>query len=209
MGADRIQAGITSDPYDSPGAIAVDPLSGTLSVATAAGLQLAQSALAKFVAQTTLTNITTAQTLFSKAIAAGLLNLVGRTLLVTGFGVYSSAGGSTPTITIALTLGGVTLCTITSTAINTAANTNLQFQFQFQATVVSVGASATLECHGDVAINLSANTPGSALSEFADQNTAVSSAVNLTAAATLAATIAASGTVSSATLRLASVELVA
>jgi hypothetical protein len=209
MGADRIQAGITTDPYDSPGALAVDPVSGALGVAIPGKLQIAQTALAALVAQTPLTNITTAQNLFTKIFGAGLLNLVGRTLLVTGFGVYSSAGGSTPTITIALTLGGVTLCTITSTPINTAANTNLQFQFQFQATVVSVGASATLECHGDVAINLSANTPGSALSEFADQNTAVSSAVNLTAAATLAATIAASGTVSSATLRLASVELVA
>lgn len=210
MGADRIQAGAVADPYDSPGSLLVDPVAGSLAVVNNNRVaQLQQATVLALSAQAALTNITAAQNLFTKIFGAGALNVVGRTFMVSGWGVYSSAGGSTPTISIALTLGGVTLCTITSSAINTAANTNLPFQFSFQVTVVSTGAAATLETHGLLTINLSANTPAAAVTAFADTNTAVSAAVNLTTAATLAATIAASGNISSATLRLASIEVLA
>jgi len=210
MGADRIEAGVLSKTViDSPGSILVDPVSGGLAVVTKAlNLALAQSTLLALGAQTALTTITTAQTLFTFPVPAGLFNKVGRTFRVTIVGIYSSAGGSTPTITIALKLGSVTLCTITTSAIDTAANTNLQWRADFLCTVVTIGATATIEAHGSISFNLSANTAGAALSTFGDQNVAPSSAVDLTIAENLVATIAASGAVSSAQVRSATVVLV-
>jgi hypothetical protein len=211
MGADRIQSGgLTAgqDAIDSPGSLIVDSLNGTLGIVTNTHqISIAQVISALFGPQTALTAITTAQNLLTKAFAAGELNVAGRTLQISGKGIYSSAGGSTPTISIALTLGGVTLATLTSSAINTAANTNLQFNFTFNVSVVSVGTSGTLVTTGVLNINLSANTPGAALTQFADQNTGVSSAVNLTTAETLAVTIAASAAVASAQLQLGSVQI--
>jgi len=210
MGADRIEAGVLSKTViDSPGSILVDPVSGGLAVVTKAlNLALAQSTLLALGAQTALTTITTAQTLFTFPVPAGLFNKVGRTFRVTIVGIYSSAGGSTPTITIALKLGSVTLCTITTSAIDTAANTNLQWRADFLCTVVTIGTTATIEAHGSISFNLSANTAGAALSTFGDQNVAPSSAVDLTIAENLVATIAASGAVSSAQVRSATVVLV-
>jgi hypothetical protein len=210
MGADRIEQGVLSKTViDSPGSILVDPISGGLAVVTKAlTLALAQSTLLALGAQTALTTITTAQTLFTFAVPAGLFNKVGRTFRVTIVGIYTSAGGSTPTITIALKLGSVTLCTITTSAIDTAANTNLQWRADFLCTVVTIGTGATIEAHGSISFNLSANTAGAALSTFGDQNVAPSSAVDLTIAENLVATIAASGAVSSAQVRSATVVLV-
>jgi hypothetical protein len=212
MGADRITQGqifsTEQDVYDSPGAIIVDALNGILSVVTnARTLQVTQQALATAGAQTAVTAITVAQNLYSKLLAAGVLNAANRTAVIEGWGIYSSAGGTTPTISIALVLGGVTLCTITSSAINTAANVNLPLQFTFQFTVVTTGAAATIECHGTLSINLSANTPGAAPTLFTDTNTGVSAAVNLVTAETLAVTIAASSAVSSAQARMISLQL--
>jgi hypothetical protein len=212
MGADRIVQGQVfpagTNKYESPGSIIVDAVTGMIqTVNNQRQVITQQSAIAAAGAQTTITAITTAQDLYSKAIAAGILNQVGRTLSVSGWGVYSTAGGTTPTLTFALIFAGVTLCTITTAAINTAANTNLQFQFNFQVTVITTGTTATLEAHGTVSANLSANTPGAALSAFGDQNTAVSSATNLAAAGTLEVTMAASAAVASATLRQVSVEV--
>lgn len=209
MGADRIESGVLSKtPSDSPGAILVDPVTGALGIVNnGRTITISQATLLSLAAQTALTNVSTAQNLFSLAIGAGLLNKVGRTFLVTLFGTYNFAGGSTPTITLALKLGSVTLATITTAAINTAASTALQFQATFQCTVVSTGTGATLEVHGSVSINISANTPGAALTTYGDQNTAVSSGVDLTISENLVATIASSGTLSSVTLRGATVEL--
>jgi hypothetical protein len=155
-------------------------------------------------AQTALTTITTAQTLFSRALPAGALNKLNRTILITGTVIFT-VGAGTPTCTIAITLGGVTLCTITTAAL--AVSTNAQLVFQFTLSVASVGASGTLEAHGSVSVQLS-GTLGTAIPQYFDQNIAVSSAVNLTSALTLAATIAASTTMASAQLRQGLVEVV-
>jgi hypothetical protein len=215
MGADRIVFGQgQGGSYDDAGALIADAQNGILSMVTGtlgapSGKVSAQSALYIIPTQTAVTAITTAQTLFSKALNAGALNVAGRTGLFTAYGIYTSPGSSTPTMTFALTLGGVTLMTVTTAAISTTASTSLQWQFTCQFTVVTAGASGTIEAHGNVGVNISANTPGAALAEYADQNTAVSSAVNLTTALTIALTIAASSTVTSAQLRLGSIELTA
>jgi hypothetical protein len=182
---------------DSPGALEVDSVNGTLGVVTTAKLlQVAQTALAAL----------TAQTLLSQVLAAGALNVKGRTLLVTGYVVFTSAA-ATPTLTIALLLGATTLATITTAAL-AGSQTNAQLQFQFQLSVASIGATGSIEAHGAVAVQLAAAL-GTALAEYADQVTAAVGSLNLTAAQTLSVTIAASSTITSATLRLASVEVVA
>lgn len=165
--------------------------------------------LALFQAQTALTAITTAQALFIAALNAWLLQRVGRTIRVTGFLIYTTAGTTTPTITIALVLGAVTLATITTAATSATASANLPIQFEFVFTVASTGTAGTIEAHGTVAANISANTPAAAAAQYSDTNTAVSSAVNLETALNLEVTIAASLAVSSAQLRLATVEVMA
>lgn len=162
-----------------------------------------ESTLLQLQAQTALATITTAQTLMSLAFLAGALNQLNRTLRIRGMVIFTVASG-TPTCTIAIKLGTVTLFTVTTAAL--AASTNGQIYFDVEISVAAAGSSGTLEAHGTVKAQLS-TALGTALAEYPDQNVAVSSAVNLTAALTLAATIAASGTMSAAQLRLGSVKV--
>ena len=155
-------------------------------------------------AQTALTTITTAQNLFSKALKAGALNKSGRTLRITGTVIFTTTNATQ--FTIALTLGGVTLVSIQS-AIGAAAITNGQISFELIVSVAATGSNGTLEAHGLLNCQLS-GTLSTALPQYADQNTAVSSAVNLTSALTLACTIAASASVSSAQVRQVLVEVI-
>lgn len=212
MGADRIQSGALNtagtNPSDSPGALVADPQTGLLAVVTTARvMQIGRTRLLTLQEQTALTAITVAQTLFSLAIKAGVLNVINRTLRVKGTLIYSTTSTNVATISLALKLGSVTLCTITTAATNTAASTGLPIKFEFELSVATVGAAATIESHGKVDANISANTPAAATASYLDTNTAVSSAVDLTVAETLAVTIAASAAVPSAQLLLASIDL--
>ncbi|MGA9668413.1 MAG: hypothetical protein WBQ94_04350 [Terracidiphilus sp.] len=208
MGADRITTNMQDAQYDSPGALVANPSTGLLAVVTQGGLVTAATRLLNVAQQTALTAITTAQTLLSKAMPAGSLNVAGRTLRVRGALIYSTTIANVATITIALKLGSVTLCTITTAATNTAASTNLPIQFDFTLTVAATGAAATIQSHGTVSANIGTAAAG-AITVYADTNTAVSSAVDLTIAETLAVTIAASAAVPSAQLLSASVDLIA
>jgi hypothetical protein len=167
-----------------------------------------QTSLQILTAQVALTAITTAQNLINKAINGGLLNRIGRTIQISGSLIYTSPGTTAPVITIALVVNGVTLCSIVLGAISTTASANMPIQFQFTFTTVSVGAAGTIESHGWVCANLSANTPAAAATEFMDTNTAVSGAVNMNAAGAIAVTIAANSVVTSAQLRQAMIEVV-
>jgi phage baseplate assembly protein gpV len=155
-------------------------------------------------AQTALTTITTAQNLFTLAFLAGALNKTNRALRISGTVIFTTAG--TPTITLSIKLGTVTLVAILTPAIGNA-QTNGQMAFEFIVSVATAGSSGTLETHGELTVQ-----GGSALSagvvQYLDQNTAVSSAVNLTSALTLAVTLAASTTVSSAQLRQGLIEVI-
>jgi len=177
------------------------------SVGDAAMAAALQSALYIQTAQTALTAVTTAQNLFNQTLNAGVLNKQNRTITVSAALIYSTAGGSTPTMTIALVLGGVTLCSITTAALNTAASTNMPVQFYFQLNVVTTGSAGTIESHGTVNANISANTPAAAIATYNDTNSAVSSAVNLTSALALQIQVSASAAISSIQLRQLEVEL--
>ena len=170
-----------------------------------------ESTLLLLQAQTALTTITTAQTLMSLALLAGALNKTNRTLIISGTVIFTNFANASNQITIALKLGAVTLCTISTAASIAASVTNGQLTFCFTFSVASVGSSGTLEAHGAVVAQLS-TTLGTALPQYGDQNTALSSAVNLTSALTLAVTIAeggsGSGEFASAQLRQGQIEVV-
>jgi len=156
--------------------------------------------------QTAVTSVTTAQTMLSVSVANGAQNVQGKKVHCVSHGVYSFAGGSTPTMTFSVTEGGQTPVTITSAAINTAASTNLPWEFDFDLTTTTTGASGVLESHGKLDLNITANTPAAAVATYHDTNSAATTAFSLAQANTLAFQVAASGSISSVTLRDASCE---
>lgn len=159
-------------------------------------------------AQTAVTTITTAQTLDTYPIPAGLMNSVGRILRVCFSGVYTSPGTTAPTLTFALKIGSsVTPITITSAAVSTTASTNMPFSGCYNVVTAAIGATGTDEAHGDLKVNVTANTPAAAAAVYLDTNTAVSSTYDHTAANTATLSIAASLTVTSAQLRMATWDL--
>lgn len=160
-------------------------------------------------AQSALTTITTAQTFDSYSVPAGVLNATGRALRVCYQGVYTSPGTTAPVITMALKIGSsVTPVSIAGAAISTTASTNMPFGGCFLVATAATGATGTDEAHGQLNMNISANTPAAAVASYLDTNTAVSSAYDHTVANTAALLISASLTVTSATLRSATWELV-
>lgn len=212
MGADRIQAGPVSsqgtNAFDQQ-ALVQDTLNNTLSVSgQSRRLALLRSSIRVLAAQTALTAITTAQNLLTQVFAAGALNVLGRRVRVKGSLIYSTTSTNVATISLALKLGSVTLCTITTAATNTAASTNLPIQFEFEFTTAALGATGTIEAHGRVDANIG-TAAAAAIASYLDTNVAVSSAVSLIAAETLALTIAASAAVPSAQLRDCVIEYVA
>lgn len=187
------------------GALIADVQSGVVDMVDSSGnVHTLGSALSLLQAQTALVTIVAAQNLFSVALPAGALNKKNRALQIQGFVIFT-VSALTPTTTIAIKLGAVTLLTITTAAL--AASTNGQIFFDFLVSVASTGAAGTLEAHGSVAAQLS-TALGTAVAQYQDQNVAVSSAVDLTSALTLVATIAASTTMASAQLRQALIEVV-
>lgn len=209
MGADRILPGFINsagtNPYDQQ-ALIQDVTNNDLYISGASHkTHLLRKMSLSQIPQTALTAITTAQTLLSVTYNAGGLNYQNRRIRVTGTLIYSTTTANVATISIALTLGGVTLCTITTAATNTTASTNLPIQFEFELVVVTLGATATIESHGQVLANIG-TVAAAAVAAYLDTNTAVSSAVNLLAADTLTVTIAASAAVPSAQLRSGTVE---
>jgi hypothetical protein len=159
-------------------------------------------------AQSAVTSITTAQTLDTYSLPAGLMNSTGRALRVCFAGVYTSPGTTTPTITLALKIGSsVTPISVTSAAISSTASTNMPFQGCYTVVTAAVGATGTDEAHGFADVNVTANTPAAAAAHYLDTNTAVSSTYDHTAANTATLSIAASSSISSATLRLATWDL--
>lgn len=170
--------------------------------------QALMSALYVLTAQTALTAITTAQNLFDETLGAQVLNKLARKLRIKGRIIYNSTGAAVATITLAVKFGGVAMVAITTAATNTAASTGMPIEFEFTLTTVTTGTSGTIEAHGRVDANISANTPAVAVATYLDTNVAVSSAVNLNIEQPLLVTIAASAAIPSAQLREMTVEVV-
>jgi hypothetical protein len=204
MGADRIQAGPLNssgtNPFDQQ-ALYQDTLNNDLYISGSSRMmRLLSKTSISLPAQVALSAITTAQTLFSENYNAGALNYLNRRIRVSGSVIYSTTAANVATISFALVLAGVTLCTITTAATNTTASANLPIQFEFELCVVTLGAAATIESHGRLNANIG-TVAAAAIATYLDTNTAVSAAVNLLGAATLSVTIAASAAIPSAQLR--------
>lgn len=204
-------AQITSGPATANGinpnqqALIFDKLNGVVeSVDQAGNARALQTAYQILQAAAALVTITTAQNLISQALQKGFLNKKSRTLRIRGFVVFTTVQTSFTT-TIALKLGAVTLATITTPSI-TNAQAGAQLQFDFLMSVASTGSAGTIEAHGEIGVQ-GGSAISAAVPRYQDQNTAVSSAVNLTAALTMTVSIAASAAMDSAQLRLASIEV--
>jgi hypothetical protein len=202
---------ITSGPPVASGvntnkqSLIFDKASGIVEAVPDSGTtQALETAILILLAQTALSTITAAQNLFSQTLNQGVLNKSKRTIRIGGSIIFTTAG--TPQITIAVKLNAVTLVSIQTPAIGNA-QTNGQINFEFWITVATTGSGGTLEAHGAIGVQ-GGSTLAVAIPQYADQNVAVSSAVDLTSALALALTIAASSTVSSAQLRNAVVEIV-
>lgn len=208
MGADQITFGppsATGTNATNQKAIVLDQTNGVLySSGASRQLMTAMSAPLVLTSQTPLTNVTTARQLLSYGFNAGALNVIGRKIRVKGRLLYNTTAANVATITIAVTLGGVGVCSITTAATNTAASTNLPIQFEFELTTATLGATATIEAHGKVDANIG-TVASAAVATYLDGNSAVSGAVNLTAAATLAVNISASAALPAVGLRSATV----
>lgn len=210
MGADTVTQGYPApNQVIGPQGLILDRVNNLLYTFGQGGVAaLVQSALKTLGIQTALTAITTAQNLLSYAFGAGALNVVGRTFTVSGSALYATTSANVATLTIALKLGSVTIATLTTAATNTAASTNLPIQFAFTVTTTSTGATGTLYASGGAKVDLG-TAASAAITEYLINNTAASSAVNLTAAQTLTVTIAASAAVPSAQLMSATITAVA
>lgn len=200
----------TTGNNTNPQALILDSASNIVeSVGDNGKAQAHQTAILVLNAQTAITTVTTAQNLINQTLNRGVLNKQNRTLQISGSLVYTSPGTSTPKLTLAVALGAVSLCSIQTASLSASASTNMPVQFFFTITVATTGASGTIEAHGCVNANISANTPAAASASYLDTNTAVSSAVDLTSALALKLTAAADSAISSITLRQACVEVIA
>lgn len=212
MGADRVTQGtLSSDGLNhfDQAALVHDALNNILETSgNSHVLQALQTAIAVLPAQVALAAITAAQNLISLALNAGVLNKLKRTITVSGSLIYTTPGTTTPVLTIALVIAGVTVCTISTAALSATLSTNMPVQFMFEVSIASLGAAGTVEAHGNVTANISANTPAAAATEYMDTNTAVSAAVNLLAATNLQVQVSANSVITSIQLRQATVQVV-
>ena len=158
-------------------------------------------------AQTPLSTLTTAQTMFTVALPAGIMNSVGRTLRIWGAGVYTSPGTTAPVFTVSAKIAAVTPVAITAAAVSTTASTNAPFEFLFNITTAATGTTGNDEAHGRFDLNIAAGAPAAAIATYLDTNTAVSSNYDHTAANTLLIQIAATLTITSVTPRQLTVEV--
>lgn len=150
--------------------------------------------------QTTNVTITTIQAMGSCVLQPNVQNTIGRVLHVKGYGVFTS-GAQTGTMTISLTEGGITPCTVTSPAIITGGQTNSQFSFECYLSTLSTGSAGTLTADMTLGVNLATANNVLPLSINQDNiHGAASSAINLTVTNTLTTNITMSSSTTSATL---------
>jgi len=133
-------------------------------------------------------NVTTDQNLMALQLHANDLNIVGRTIRIYAASVYSTPAASTAQMTLKAkicTVSGcgsgtvITLASIQSGALPATAVTNNAIDLSLYSTTQTAGSSATFEAHGSMLIDIAAAI-SAADSTYADQNTAVSSAIDTT-----------------------------
>ena len=158
-------------------------------------------------AQTALTSFTTAATAGSFSLPAGLMNSVGKTFRVKGYGTYTTSGGQTPQITVSLLIGASTVASSESAA-TTASATTMPFSFEFTVTTATVGTTGTDEAHCTLTLTLG-TTAAVAAAVYPDTNTSAQpgGGYDHTVANAVAIQFAATSTLASLTLRSATLEI--
>ena len=116
------------------------------------------------------------------AIAANTLR-VGDVIRITAFGLYGSDAITPGTITLKAKAGSVVLAT-TGAITNVAALTNRGWMLQVSATVISLGASGTVEVQGVGGLSTALSTAA-----IADMENAAVVTVDTTAALTIQASV--------------------
>jgi len=154
-------------------------------------------------------NVTTDQNLMAFTVPAKTLNRAGRLCRVRGYGLYSTQAGQTPTLTIKVKLGAVTLVSWTSAA-TTASQTDKPWNFDCDLVTATTGATGTIEAHGHSRIQIGSGSNGADTTTHSDAITAASSAIDLTSSNSLQITATFSTNTSpsnAATQRLMTVEV--
>lgn len=150
--------------------------------------------------QTAITNVTTAQTMFSTTIAAGAMNVQGKRIHIHGTLVFSN-GATTPIITLVAKIGTVSSVSIAGAA-NANTNSNSPVHFDMYVQTTTTGTSGADEGHGCFTNTVAAAwSSGTAMPVYCDGANAASSTYDHTVANTLAINIAANATLTTVTLR--------
>jgi hypothetical protein len=143
--------------------------------------------LPSIVTPVTATNPSSVATLMAQTLPAGFMNNVGRTLNVWGAGVYTTAAGQTPTVNVAIQLGGTTIATWTTGA-TTASATNMPWNFEVDIITQAAGTAGAVEAHGILDLTLG-TTAGAASATYNDTNSAVIGSLNLNSQMNLAVVV--------------------
>jgi hypothetical protein len=169
---------------------------------TAGFPEVIPSIACNFIPTTALASVTTAQTAASCPLTAGLQNVLGKELEITGEFVYTSSAGSGAPV-VAIVEGGITPITITCTT-QTGTTANSQLAFDYVIDTSAVGTAGTLEAHGQCEAGVGASLTESK-TIVRDSNSAASSAINLTAQNTILINLSDATSLTAATLRHAKV----
>lgn len=133
------------------------------------------------------TNPTTATALMTYKFPAGSLNLLSRIVDIFAAGEMTTGTGTTTTVAVTLGDGTNTRTVATwTTGSLTTGQTSLPWEFDLSFYVSTAGSSGKVFGHGLFSIPLTA--PTAAVASYNDQNTAATSALDLTQLITLSVT---------------------
>lgn len=130
-------------------------------------------------------NVSTAQNLMSYTVRANTLNHAGNTLHLWGGGYYSTEAANASTITVAVTLGGTSMCSWTSGA-NLGGQSNDTWNVDMYLSATSTGTQG-FKCHGKMGI--AGITSATSDAVYNDTNHGTTGTVDTTADKTLQVTI--------------------
>lgn len=163
--------------------------------------------ICNFIAQTANATVTTIQTMATCPMGAGIQNQLGKTLHITGHGVYTSSA-QTGTMTITASDGGQAVIAITSAAITTGGQTAAQFSFDYYITTALTGTAGKVEAHGILYFQGASAANGTALTMYGDTNTGLNgTGWDMTATQSLLLRVTMTTSTTSVTLRDAQVVL--
>lgn len=197
-------------PCPSSASLGTDNVNGVLYVGTPTThcWSADEFSLAEFGPQTALTNVTTAQTMFTFTPGAAFMNIQNRILRICGEAMFSN-GVTTPAITVSVKIGASITPVSVTTASNANSNTNAPLNFCFSVMTTTTGSSGADEAHGWVSdATAGVWASGTAVSTYVDGNTAASSTYDHTAANAIAIQIASTAALTSVTPRWVTMELV-